>query len=97
VLDRGPAAKEGTPPAKSTILDPASLIDLTGQVRPDHTIHWDVPAGDWILFAYWQRDADEGVVDHLRADSARAALKYIDDNQLGPAAAQLSGVGGSFF
>src|SRR4051812_46592249 len=97
VLDRGPAAKEGTPPGRTTVLDPASLLDLTSQVRPDHTIRWDVPAGDWILFAYWQRDADEGVVDHLRAESARAATKYIDDNQLGPAAAQLAGVGGSFF
>src|SRR3954453_23734874 len=98
VVDRGPAVSEaGTPPAKSTVLDPASLVDLTARVRPDHTLSWDVPAGDWILFAYWQRDASEGVVDHLRAESARAALKYIDDNQLGPAAAQLSGVGRSFF
>src|SRR4051794_16262535 len=98
VVDRGPAVDQaGTPPAKPTVLDPASLVDLTAQVRPDRTLHWDAPPGDWILFAFWQREADEGVVDHLRADSARAALRYIDDNQLGPAAAQLSGVGGSFF
>src|SRR4051794_1395788 len=98
VVDRGPAVDQaGTPPAKSTVLDPDSLVDLTARVRSDRTLHWDAPPGDWILFAFWQREADEGVVDHLRADSARAALKYIDDNQLGPAAAQLTGVGGSFF
>src|SRR3954466_12776508 len=46
-LDRGPAVTDaGTPPAKSTVLDPGSLVDLTARVRPDHTITWDVPQGD---------------------------------------------------
>jgi hypothetical protein len=78
-------------------LDPKSLVDLSDRLK-GNTVSWDVPQGDWILFAFWQRDAEEGVVDHLRAASARAGVGYVDDNQLGAAnAGLLPGAAGSFF
>src|SRR5206468_1299047 len=44
------------------------------------------------------RDSSEGVVDHLSAASARAGLKYLDDNQIGAAnAPPLPQFGGTFF
>jgi len=97
VVQAGPAVTPGTPPASPTVLDPDSLVDLTAKLQPDGTVSWDVPAGDWILFSYWQRDAEEGVIDHLSAASAKAALEYVDQNQLGSAAGALAGVGDSFF
>jgi hypothetical protein len=97
VVRAGPAVTAGTPPSSPTVLDPDSLVDLTSKLRPDGTVSWEVPAGTWILFSYWQRDAEEGVIDHLSAASARAALEYVDKNQLGSAAGALPGVGDSFF
>jgi hypothetical protein len=43
VVDPGPdVATPGQPPAKSTVLDPASLTDLTGNVA-DGKINWTAP------------------------------------------------------
>src|SRR5690349_4854268 len=41
VITPGPAAKVDSPPATSTIIDPSSLIDLTGKMAPDGTVTWD--------------------------------------------------------
>jgi hypothetical protein len=30
-------------------IDPKDVIDLTEKFRPDGTLHWDVPAGDWTI------------------------------------------------
>ncbi len=99
VLRGGPAVTEaGKPPKSSTVLDPDSLVDLTPRIGADGNVRWDAPAGDWIVFAFWQRDAEEGVVDHLRAESASKALEFIDQQQIGAANAPLlRGTGGSFF
>lgn len=70
VLKAGPPVTEpGTPPASTTILDPASFLDLTdqlvgGPVTPPNgalpgaaVIRWDVPPGEWILFGHWSRES----------------------------------------
>jgi hypothetical protein len=90
-----PVVQAGTPPQHSTVLDPGSLVDLTSSVDAAGNLTWNVPAGQWILFGIWQRDASEGVMDHLSAASLNAVTDYVDKNQLGaqvspllPAAAQ---------
>ena len=100
VVKAGPGVSTvGTAPASSTIIDPASLIDLTAQVTPSTTatptsvpsagvISWEVPAGDWILFGFWQRtsgeDTDYGTTATLPGPLyAGTPMDYFD-----PAAAQ---------
>lgn len=101
VTDRGPVVTEANqPPARSTVLDPTSLVDLTDQVA-DGELDWTAPAGDWIVFAFWSRASSggkSGVANLFDADSARAATGYVGDNQLGDAnKAALPGVGGAYF
>jgi hypothetical protein len=38
-----------------TTLDPASAVDLTGDVGSDGRVHWSVPPGRWLLFGFWSR------------------------------------------
>jgi hypothetical protein len=99
VIARGPAVTTvNTPPASSTVLDPASLVDLPSQVGSDGRLNWTAPAGDWIVYGFWARDSVEGVVDHFRRESIDAATSYVEQNQFSSSAAeQLKSVGGSFF
>jgi len=100
VLDAGPAvARPDEPPARSTILAPTSLTDLTNLVGTGDSLIWEVPGdGRWILFAFWSRDSAQGVMDHFSADAADAVTRYLDANQIGEDNAQrLRSVGGSFF
>jgi hypothetical protein len=84
------------------LLDPASAVDLTPKLDRRGQLHWDVPPGEWLLFGFWRQptgqEVDGGVcdpvspVDHMRRESAKAALKYLDDHlldKLGPARADL--------
>jgi hypothetical protein len=102
VVDRGPVVTTvNEPPSRSTVLDPASLVDLTDRVV-DKDLDWTAPAGDWIVFAFWSRASEggkqRGVANLFDADSARAATGYVGDNQLGDAnKAALPGVGGAYF
>ncbi|MEA2124330.1 MAG: hypothetical protein QOI80_1112, partial [Solirubrobacteraceae bacterium] len=84
-------------PATSTILDPASLTDLTPNVA-DGMLTWTPPAGgQWIVFGFWQRPSSEGVMDHFSAKSAEAVTAFLDSDQLGDAAAALPAAGHDFF
>lgn len=105
VLVAGPPVTQlGTPPASSTVLDPASLTDLTSQVT-GQLLNWSVPAGDWIIFAFWAQNpngagflAGPGErVSITDADSTQAGLAYVAANQLGGAAGSLTGVGEAFY
>ncbi|MCR4824454.1 MAG: glycosyl hydrolase family 2, partial [Bacteroidales bacterium] len=40
---------DATPRYTEGMVDPASVIDLTGRMRPDGTLDWEIPAGDWML------------------------------------------------
>jgi hypothetical protein len=96
VIARGPAASVNEPPPSSTVLDPASLIDLTANTAPDGTVTWDVPSGDWILFSFWQR-AGENAVNPMDKESTRVGLEWVGANQVGDVGKDLPGIGGSFF
>jgi hypothetical protein len=101
VTSRGPAVTTANqPPAKPTVLDPTSLVDLTDQVN-DGNLSWTAPAGDWIVFAFWSRASAEGktgVASLFDADSIKAATGYVSENQLGPDNEKsLPGVGGAYF
>jgi hypothetical protein len=37
-------------------IDPEAIIDLTGQLQPDGTLHWEVPAGDWTIIRFGKRN-----------------------------------------
>ncbi|MGW2515264.1 glycosyl hydrolase [Streptomyces scopuliridis] len=87
------------PPATSTILDPKSLQDITARLKSDGTVSWTAPAGrgDWILFAFWQRDAGP-YTSAFDKDSASHATQYISEQQIGTQNADLlKAVGGSLF
>ena len=72
-----------THPAKSTVLDPVSLVDLTGKVDGSGLVRFTPPsAGHWVLFAFYQRPTQQDTVDHLRANAAKTALEDIDQNQI---------------
>lgn len=42
-------------PDPSNVIDPAKLIDLTGRVRADGKLAWDVPAGEWTILRMGRR------------------------------------------
>jgi hypothetical protein len=48
--------------AKPVVLDPQSAVDLTARVDAAGTLRWQVPAGRWILFTFWQRATGQVMV-----------------------------------
>jgi hypothetical protein len=84
VVDAGPdVTTPGQPPAKSTVLDPASLTDLTAQVK-DGNLTWRAPAGgNWDLFAFWSRENKGNYTNPLDADASRKAAQDLDRIQIG--------------
>ena len=49
------AAKIVTDAATPVVLDAKSAIDLTAKLDSRGILHWQIPAGRWLLFSYWQR------------------------------------------
>jgi hypothetical protein len=98
----------GTNPEGEMLLAPDSAVELTSKVDADGQLHWDVPAGDWVLFGFWQSPAydvftpgapstDPGgdVIDYMNPEAFRAATNYLDENLfsvLGPLARQSGGL-----
>ena len=41
--------------AKPVVLDSQSAVDLTAQVDAAGMVRWEVPAGRWLVFTFWQR------------------------------------------
>ncbi|WP_285244181.1 glycosyl hydrolase [Pseudarthrobacter sp. fls2-241-R2A-127] len=70
------------PPEQSTVLDTSSLVDITPQVT-GNTIEWLPRPGDWVLFAFWIRDSEQGATSFLDKDAASAATEYLDEHQIG--------------
>ncbi|TXN29496.1 glycosyl hydrolase [Lacisediminihabitans profunda] len=71
-----------TPPDASTVLEAGSLVDLTPQLVASE-IRWEPREGDWILFAFWIRDCEQGVTSFLDGHAAQAAAEYLDEHQIG--------------
>ncbi|MEO9323387.1 glycosyl hydrolase [Nocardioides sp. C4-1] len=100
VLNRGPKVgilpeprpRFGTPyivPSRSTVLDQASMTDVTAQVV-DGRLTWTAPDnGYWMVFSYWERDAAKPVTSAFNPDAARAATEDLDTLQIGPDNAEL--------
>ncbi len=42
-------------PAPSGVIQPNEIVDLTKQLKPDGTLNWKVPAGDWTLVRMGRR------------------------------------------
>ena len=38
-----------------SVVDPAAVIDLTARLKPDGSLDWDVPAGDWTIMRFVAR------------------------------------------
>lgn len=73
----------GQPPAKSTVLDPATLTDLTGQIK-DGNLTWRAPdGGTWDLFAFWSRENKGNYTNPFDADASRKAAQDLDQIQIG--------------
>jgi hypothetical protein len=78
------------PPLASTVLDSESLIDLTSQLV-DSTIPWEPHDGDWMVFAFWMRDCEQGVTNFLDGRATQAATEYLDEHQIGAGNRELLG------
>jgi hypothetical protein len=70
------------PPRASTVLDAQSLVDLSSQVVGS-TIQWEPREGDWVIFAFWARDCEQGATSFLDRRAAIAATEYLDEHQIG--------------
>ncbi|MGH1565785.1 glycosyl hydrolase [Mumia sp. DW29H23] len=83
-----------TPSTRESVLEQASLVDLTAQVE-DGRITWTAPAdGTWLLFSYWERGSGQlpeagphsspeaFVVDHFSAAGTKAVTDFWDDHIL---------------
>lgn len=98
----------GTNPDGEILLEADSTVDLTSTVDADGNVHWDVPAGDWVLFGFWQSptynldlpnepttEPSGEVLDYMNRESFDAATKYLDEklfSELGPLARQGGGL-----
>ncbi len=51
-----PSLAQYPEPAKDAVIDPSSILDLTGRLRPDGTLDWDVPPGDWTVMRFAARN-----------------------------------------
>jgi hypothetical protein len=49
------AAKIVTDAPTPVVLDAKSAVDLSAKLDNHGVLHWQVPAGRWLLFTYWQR------------------------------------------
>jgi hypothetical protein len=90
---RDPAGKDSR---GRSLLDPSSVRDLTSTLDGEGKLHWQVPAGDWVLFGFWQSSthapgfgceqapeqcATKGlIIDHLNRAATDAATDYLDDH-----------------
>lgn len=54
-----------TPDYPTGIIDPASVLDLSGQMDNDGILHWDAPEGDWFILRF-ARESTRGATKHGR-------------------------------
>lgn len=103
----------GCPPvAGKRLLDPASLMDLGGQVGKDGTLRWKAPSGDapWYLFGFYQTADGQKlenlgattptyVIDHIGKAGATAVTEFYDRSILTPRLRELirNSAGSSLF
>jgi len=59
VLRYVPSTAEYPEPAVSAVIDPESIIDLTGKMRPDGSLDWQVPPGNWTVMRFAARSTGQ--------------------------------------
>jgi hypothetical protein len=50
-----PAPARYAEPGPSGVIPPDGIVDLTGRLKPDGTLSWDVPSGDWTVVRMGRR------------------------------------------
>ena len=50
-----PASARYAEPGPSGVLQPDEIVDLTERLKPDGTLSWDVPSGDWTIVRMGRR------------------------------------------
>lgn len=86
----------GTDSLGRSLLDPSSVRDLTSTLDGQGKVHWQVPAGDWVLFGFWQSSTHSAgfgcqqapeqcanmglIIDHLSRPATDAATQYLDSH-----------------
>ncbi len=50
-----PASARYAEPGPSGVLQPDEIVDLTERLKPDGTLDWDVPSGDWTVVRMGRR------------------------------------------
>ena len=59
VLRYVPSTAEYPEPAADAVIQPASIIDLTGKMRADGSLDWNVPAGNWTVMRFAARSTGQ--------------------------------------
>ena len=59
VLRYVPSTAEYPEPDLECVINPESIIDLTGKMRPDGSLDWDVPAGNWTVMRFASRSTGQ--------------------------------------
>ena len=78
------------------------LVDLTGSVGGDGLVHWSVPPGRWLLFAFWRRPSGQlpnslyglsldANLDALAPDTSTGRLLTVDPFSADATRAALTG------
>ena len=50
-----PTSASYTEPGLTGVIQPDQIVDLTKQLKPDGTLNWNVPAGDWTIVRMGRR------------------------------------------
>ena len=56
-----------TPTYGTGEIDPRQVVDLTAKLRPDGTLDWTVPEGDWVVMRF-AAESTRGAIKHGRAN-----------------------------
>ena len=72
-----------TPDYTAGRIDPATVLDLSSRLRPDGTLDWTVPEGDWVVMRI-AAESTRGAVKHGRAN-----LMGLECDKMSPEAARL--------
>lgn len=51
-----PSPSSYNEPAEGTVISPAKIIDVTTFLKPDGTLEWDVPGGNWTIMRFGARN-----------------------------------------
>lgn len=54
-----PSQAECPEPEPACVIDPASMIELTGKMRPDGTLDWQPPPGNWTVMRFAARSTGQ--------------------------------------